>query len=195
VSLQVLSARVDLLPPAYLSELKRLQDAVAPFPESLAREILARELPAGVFSALSPAPVASASLGQVYRGVLAADGRAVAVKVQRPGLAPSIALDLLLLRTGAPLLQKARGLNTNLTALVDEWGARFVDELDYTKEAAAGAAFRAAMDARGLRGSVTAAEVLFPLTTRRVLTTAWVEAPEEAKRMVVRKNTHIPTHN
>jgi predicted unusual protein kinase regulating ubiquinone biosynthesis (AarF/ABC1/UbiB family) len=111
--------------------------------------------------------VASASLGQVYRGVLAADGRAVAVKVQRPGLAPSIALDLLLLRIGAPLLQKARGLNTDLTALVDEWGARFVDELDYTKEAAAGSAFREAMEARGLRGSVTAAEVLMPLTTRR----------------------------
>ncbi len=159
----------------------------------MARAILEAELPPGVFASLSPAPVASASLGQVYRGVLSADGRQVAVKVQRPGLGPAIALDLLLLRLGAPILQRYRNLNTDLVSLVDEWGERFVDELDYTKEAAAGAAFREAMDARGLRGSVTAAEVVFPLTTRRVLTTAWVEgsrldaaalAPAEARRMV-----------
>ena len=189
----MLSARVDLLPAAYLAELKRLQDAVSPFPEAEARAILAADLPRDTFSTLSAAPVASASLGQVYRGTLASDGRAVAVKVQRPGVARGIAIDLLLLRFGAPLLQRQRRLNTDLVALVDEWGERFVAELDYTQEAAAGTAFRAAMETRGLRGAVTAAEVLAPLTTRRVLTTAWVDGtrldaaglpPGEARRCV-----------
>lgn len=170
---QVLSSRVDLLSPTYVTELRKLQDSVAPFPEPVARAIMAQDLPPGMFLSLSPFPVASASLGQVYKGVLAADGRAVAVKVQRPGLAAAIALDLLLLRLAAPPYMASKKLNTDLVALVDEWGSRFVDELDYRKEAAAGEAFRAAMAARPLH--VTAAATIPAGTTRRVLTTAWVE--------------------
>lgn len=93
----------------------------------------------------------------------------------RPGVAPGIALDLLLLRAAAPLVQRARGLNTDLVALVDEWGGRFVDELDYCKEAAAGEAFLEAVRSRGLGGTITAAEPVRALCTRRVLTTAWVD--------------------
>ena len=173
---QVLSARVDLLPAAYLSELRLLQDAVPPFPEKQARAILAADLAGGdgAFLSLSELPLASASLGQVYRGVTR-DGRSVAVKVQRPRVARGIARDLLLLRWAAPLVQSARGLNTDLVGLIDEWGVRFVDELDYRKEAASGSAFRAAMAARGLGDTVTAAEVLPSLSSRRVLTTQWIE--------------------
>jgi predicted unusual protein kinase regulating ubiquinone biosynthesis (AarF/ABC1/UbiB family) len=52
---------------------------------------------AEVFAELSPDPVAAASLGQVYKGRLKT-GEAVAVKVQRPGLAKRITLDLFILR-------------------------------------------------------------------------------------------------
>lgn len=58
--------------------------------------------------------------------------------------------------------------------LVDEWGKRFVDELDYTKEAEAGTRFSEAMQKRGL-DRVTAAAVVPELTTRCVLTTEWVD--------------------
>lgn len=51
-----------------------------------------------VFSELTPEPVASASLGQVYKGRLIATGQQVAVKVQRPRIGESIAMDMLLLR-------------------------------------------------------------------------------------------------
>ena len=189
---QVLSARVDLLPTAYLDELRRLQDSVAPFAEAVSRAIIAAELPAGSFASISSAPVASASLGQVYKAMLA-DGTQVAVKVQRPDVAESIALDLLLLRLIAPRFQAWRKLNTDLVGLVDEWGARFVAELDYTQEAAQGTAFIAAMRSRGLADSITSAPVVVPLTSRRVLTTTWVDGTriddpsldsEEAKRMV-----------
>lgn len=67
-----------------------------------------------------------------------------------------------------------RSLNSDLVGLVDEWGKRFVDELDYTKEAASGSQFSEAMRKRGL-DRVMAAEVVSELTTRRVLTTEWVE--------------------
>ncbi len=51
-----------------------------------------------VYSELSAEPVNAASLGQVYRGRLRATGEEVAVKVQRPAIADSIAMDMLLLR-------------------------------------------------------------------------------------------------
>lgn len=105
---QVLSARVDLLPDTYIRVLKTLQDKVPPFPEPIAKEILARELPRGAFRQVSPQPVSSASLGQVYRATLAADGREVAVKVQRPDVAEAIALDLLILRVVAAVVKKAK---------------------------------------------------------------------------------------
>lgn len=53
---------------------------------------------AAVCLAPAPVPLAAASLGQVYRGVLRSSGEAVAVKVQRPGVAASIALDVYILR-------------------------------------------------------------------------------------------------
>ena len=51
-----------------------------------------------MFSELTPEPVASASLGQVYRGRLISTGQEVAVKVQRPRIGEFIAMDMLLLR-------------------------------------------------------------------------------------------------
>ena len=79
----------------------------------------------------------SASLGQVYVGHVMQDDEKikVAVKVQRPGVAETIALDLHLLRIGAGPLKALFQANTDLVGLVDTWGVRFVDELDYVREA------------------------------------------------------------
>ena len=54
------------------------------------------------FAELSPRPLASASIGQVYKGTLT-DGRVVAVKVQRPSVLREISLDLFILRAITPL--------------------------------------------------------------------------------------------
>ena len=95
---QALSIRTDLVPEAYALELRQLQDAVPPFDSIEAREVLKRELGVNdlsqVFADLSPEPVASASIGQVYRGTLAENGKDVAVKVQRPGILAEIALGM-----------------------------------------------------------------------------------------------------
>eukprot|EP00216_Chloropicon_sp_CCMP2111_P005639 CAMPEP_0198234688 /NCGR_PEP_ID=MMETSP1446-20131203/642_1 /TAXON_ID=1461542 ORGANISM="Unidentified sp, Strain CCMP2111" /NCGR_SAMPLE_ID=MMETSP1446 /ASSEMBLY_ACC=CAM_ASM_001112 /LENGTH=857 /DNA_ID=CAMNT_0043915509 /DNA_START=15 /DNA_END=2588 /DNA_ORIENTATION=- len=175
---QALSIRVDLLPEVYLKELRTLQDRVPPFSNEDALMILNREFNSkggvdAVFSYLSDEPVASASLGQVYKGKLRDSGKEVAVKVQRPNILPEIALDLYILRKIAPIFQRFKNLNSDLVALVDEWGSRFVAELDYIREAENGHQFIKAMEARKIT-SVTSAEPVFELCTQKVLTTNWV---------------------
>jgi len=185
---QAVSIRVDLLPAAYLRELRELQDNVPPFPSDQARGILERELAGsggvdGVFESLSAEPVAAATLGQVYRGRLRADapglggyagGREVAVKVQRPDMLEAISLDLMILRSFAPLLRRSLGLNSDVAGLVDEWGRGFVAELDYRTEGVRAVEFAEAMRRRNI-DTVTSAEPALGLSTGQVLVSEWME--------------------
>jgi predicted unusual protein kinase regulating ubiquinone biosynthesis (AarF/ABC1/UbiB family) len=174
---QALSARTDLLPAKYAKGLTGLQDAVPPFSAELGRKVIEQELNINIdeiFSSLSLEPVASASIGQVYRGTLRESGEEVAVKVQRPSVLSNVALDLYMLRTFAPLYQKQKEINTDLVGLVDAWGEGFVNELDYRAEAKATTSFSKAMKERGL-GSVFAPEVVEELSSIHVLTTKWVD--------------------
>ena len=96
---QVLSTRADLLPPPYLEALSRLQDDVEPVPLGDVQTTIEEELKVRLskaFLAFDPQPLASASLGQVHRATLR-DGRAVAVKVQRPGIMDQALADLTVL--------------------------------------------------------------------------------------------------
>ena len=177
---QVLSSRADLLPAEYIEELRVLQDKVPPFDDDLARRILERELgPAASRLSLSSTPIASASLGQVYKGTWRNDSgelEEVAVKVQRPGALVAISLDVGIIRVFAEPWRRWNNLNSDLEGLVDEWGRRFIAELDYEAEATNGEKFAAAMAARSdLGGVVTAAPVFRQASTRRVLTTGWID--------------------
>ncbi len=177
---QVLSSRADLLPAEYIEELRVLQDKVPPFDDDLARRILERELgPAASRLSLSSTPIASASLGQVYKGTWRNDSgelEEVAVKVQRPGALVAISLDVGIIRVFAEPWRRWNNLNSDLEGLVDEWGRRFIAELDYEAEATNGENFAAAMAARSdLGGVVSAAPVFRQASTRRVLTTGWID--------------------
>ncbi|KAL7570674.1 hypothetical protein ACA910_014947 [Epithemia clementina (nom. ined.)] len=184
---QALSIRTDLIPEPYALELRSLQDAVPPFDSVTARAVLKEELGVSdlstIFSSLSSEPVASASIGQVYKGTLAKTGQEVAVKVQRPGILSEIALDLHVLRTLTPwqtrLQNAVNGVATTqkdldlAVALVDEWGRGFVAETDYRLEAQNTRDFQAAMESRELK-AVCAPTVVTDLVTDRVLVTEWV---------------------
>ena len=179
---QVLSSRQDLLPPPYVQELQSLQDSVPPFDDAVARRMIARELgmaAAGRIEYLKASPVASASLGQVYECMDTYSGKKVAVKVQRPGALCAVSLDVAIIRLIGPILYKINDKDGNLDAeaLVDEWGSRFVDELDYRMEATNAAEFQSAMNGRKdtLGQSVFAPEVLPDMSARRILTAQWVE--------------------
>lgn len=194
---QALSIRTDLIPEAYALELRKLQDAVPPFSDLQAREVMRRAFGVDDLSEifeddLTEKSIASASIGQVYRGTLkpgdyecgGAPVRQVAVKVQRPGVLADICIDLYLLRLLAPLQTRiANAVNKIPTepedieialALVDEWGRGFVNEVDYYAEAKNTMEFSEAMRRRGL-GAVVSPRVVKELSTGNVLVTEWIE--------------------
>lgn len=136
---QVLSTRVDLLPPAWLEALARLQDNVEPFPVADAQRIVEEELGARLskaFTTFEERPIAAASLGQVHRATLR-DGRLVAVKVQRPGVRDIVEADLETLDEIAQFLtaHTDAGRRYDLSGMVNEFRASIILELDYVQEA------------------------------------------------------------
>ncbi len=169
---QILSTRPDLLPPGYIAALGRLQDAVAPEPLAAIRKVLAAELPADAFATFDPNPVASASVAQVHRATLA-DGRVVAVKVQRPGVASRIAGDVAILRFGARLLHLVPSFRPlMLPSAIADFGTALEGQLDFRAEAANNRRF--AENFRDLP-QVTVPDLIPPLCTGRVLTMAFIE--------------------
>ena len=136
---QLLSTRADLLPPAYIAALSRLQDDVEPFGFDEVERIVETELGARIsraFQIFENVPLASASLGQVHKAVLR-NGRAVAVKVQRPGIRERVLDDLDALREIAEFADAhtALGRRYGFGALLEEFRKSMLRELDYQQEA------------------------------------------------------------
>jgi ubiquinone biosynthesis protein len=151
---QVLSTRRDLLPRDIADELAKLQDDVPPFPGPLALALVERAFgrPIGdLFASFDEQPVASASIAQVHFATLK-DGRAVAVKVLRPGMLALIEKDLALLRLGARWVERlsadARRLKPR--EVVAEFDMYLHDELDLVREAANAAQLRRNMQGLNL---------------------------------------------
>jgi predicted unusual protein kinase regulating ubiquinone biosynthesis (AarF/ABC1/UbiB family) len=126
----------DGLSPAVRRTLSRLQDSVPPMSPELAAQVIEEELgapPDRVFARWDPQPIAAASIGQVHRAVTL-DGRPVAVKVQYPGIAETMAADL---RNVALLRRMLRitAPSQDVDALITELRDRVLEELDYRREA------------------------------------------------------------
>ena len=136
---QVLSSRVDLLPERYIKALSRLQDKVKPFPYSEVEQTITDELGVRIskaFHSFDPEPLAAASLGQVHAATLR-DGRAVVVKVQRPGIRKQIAEDLEVLEELATFLERHSrvGKRYQFLRVLEEFRHSLLQELDYQREA------------------------------------------------------------
>jgi predicted unusual protein kinase regulating ubiquinone biosynthesis (AarF/ABC1/UbiB family) len=135
---QVLANRPDIVREDYMNELCILQDDVPSFPDEVAFAIIQEQLGSPLeelFSSISEKPVAAASLGQVYKAVLRETGEEVAVKVQRPGVEPVILRDLFIFRALGSLFNTVsrQRLGCNAELVVDEFGEKLLEELDYTQ--------------------------------------------------------------
>jgi predicted unusual protein kinase regulating ubiquinone biosynthesis (AarF/ABC1/UbiB family) len=173
---QALSTRPDLLPLSYIQVLSALQDQLPAFPNEIAFDCIEREMgwkPETLFDQFDPAPFAAASLGQVYHAVTHG-GEEVAVKVQRPDLVQVISLDLALVRRLAAIVERFPRLSRGQQwiSIVDEFGAKLFEELDYVHEAHLTERFRTNVaDVPG----VYAPRVYWDYSSRRVLTTEYIE--------------------
>jgi ubiquinone biosynthesis protein len=137
---QVLSTRRDLLAPDIAAELALLQDRVPPFDSTLAVAEIEKGLGKkieDVFTSFDREPIASASIAQVHFAVLK-DGKEVAVKVVRPGMAAIIDRDIELLRTFGAMVVKVSADARRLRPLevINEFDIYLHDELDLVREAA-----------------------------------------------------------
>ena len=173
---QALSTRPDLVRRDWLDELTRLQDDLPAFPHALALERIEQELGAPaheLFAEFPDAPIAAASLGQVYKARL--EGNAwVAVKVQRPNLTFILRRDLVLIRLlgvlTAPLLPLNLGFG--LGGIIDEFGRSLFEEIDYVQEADNAERFASLF---ADNDTVYVPRVERMLSSTRVLTTTWID--------------------
>jgi predicted unusual protein kinase regulating ubiquinone biosynthesis (AarF/ABC1/UbiB family) len=171
---QLVASTQGILPERYEGygvELRACLDRVSPLPfpaiERVVREELGRPL-ASVFSEIDKTPLASASIAQVHAARLR-DGAEVVLKVQRPGIAASIAADVKILRVLArALASTARGAMANPVAIVDDFGRTLEEELDFVREAASMEEFRRIL-AEHDQSEVVAPRVVSALTSRRLL--------------------------
>lgn len=146
---QVLSTRPDLLPAPFILELEHLQDDVGPIPYEEIEACIEEELGARIsklFASFDSEPLASASLGQVHAAELR-DGRAVVVKVQRPGIRPQLAEDIEFFRELAGFLTSHTGAGerVDMLGVVQQLERALSDELDYRVEARNVMTFRRAL--------------------------------------------------
>jgi len=136
---QLLSTRADWLPEPYVAALSRLQDDVEPFSFGDVERIVQEELGVRIskaFLEFESEPLAAASLGQVHRARLR-DGRAVAVKVQRPDIEEQIREDLDVFAEIAGILDRHSSLGEtfDLSKMIEEFRKTLLSELDYRQEA------------------------------------------------------------
>jgi ubiquinone biosynthesis protein len=135
---QAASTRTDLLPPDYLDELAKLQDAAPPVPPQAAWAVIQAELGGATktaFQSFGLEPLAAASIGQAHPATLQ-DGTDVVVKVRRPGALEQIELDLEILQDCAEHASRRweAAARFDLVGLAEEFARLLRAELDYRQE-------------------------------------------------------------
>jgi len=135
---QILSTRPDLVPAEFMQEFEKLRDRVPPVPTEAIVAIIEEELcckAQEIFREFDPVPLAAASIGQVHAATLA-DGTRVAVKVRKPGVSETVAVDLAILadlgRRAAR--QELVSERYDIEALISDFSWTLRSELDYVRE-------------------------------------------------------------
>ena len=180
---QSLSTRPDLIRKDWLEELTNLQDNLPPCSHEEALTILEEELGGKtdqLFNNFPDKPIASASLGQVYK-VKLEDKYWVAVKIQRPNLEFIIRRDLVIIRflglLSGPLLPL--NLGVGLGEIIDEFGSKLFEEIDYEIEAKNAERF-AELFKDNPKITIPKVERFF--SSRKVITTSWINGTKLKSR-------------
>ena len=191
---QALSTRPDLVKQDWLTELTNLQDNLPPFDHKIALKIVEKELgsPANIlFDEFPNKPIASASLGQVYKAKISKNN-CVAVKVQRPNLEFIIKRDIVILKLLANFLAPFLPLNigVGIGEIIDEFGRALFEEINYEKEAKNAQKF-----ARLFKNNpqVIIPKVEKSFSSKKVITTSWIEGVKLKDRREIEQNNLIPS--
>lgn len=177
---QLLSTRPDLLPSSYIEELSTLQSSVPPVAwtdiEIVLRQQLRQPLE-DTFAYVNPRAVAAGSIAQTHQAKLA-DGREVALKVQRPGIEAIVEQDITLIKLLAELVDRTDfGQTYDFKGLAEEFTKALRDELDFTLEASYTDELRRNMSASRWFDpeQLVIPEVYWDLTTRNLLVLEWLD--------------------
>ena len=173
---QALSTRPDLVRSDWLEELTNLQDNLPPFEHQRALATIQEELgaPASqIFEEFPEEPIASASLGQVYKARLQGDYW-VAVKIQRPSLPFILRRDLVIIKILSIITSPILPLNLgfSLSEIIDEFGRTLFEEIDYELEADNAEKFS---DLFRDNPAIYVPRVERLVSSQKVITTSWVE--------------------
>ncbi|KAL0920118.1 hypothetical protein M5K25_009229 [Dendrobium thyrsiflorum] len=164
------------------------RDALPTFPDAEAFACIERELGLpldSIYSALSPSPIAAASLGQVYKAQLRLSGELVAVKVQRPGIEEAIGLDFYLLRGLGFLINKyVDFITSDVVALIDEFARRVYQELNYVQEGKNARRFKKLY---ADKADVLVPDIFWDYTSAKVLTMEWVDGVKLNQQEAIEK--------
>ncbi|AFY39509.1 ABC-1 domain-containing protein [[Leptolyngbya] sp. PCC 7376] len=177
---QLLSTRPDLLPPKYIETLTDLQAKVPTVPWFEIEQTISQELGkplSEVFQEINPNPVAAGSIAQIHRAVLR-NGKAVALKVQRPGIDQIVSQDTVLITGIAELAALTEiGQDYDVVALAKDFTKAVNAELDFRTEAGYTDQLR-----RNLSKSrwfdqqqLAIPEINWDLTTRKLLVMEWLD--------------------
>ncbi|KRN28951.1 ubiquinone biosynthesis protein UbiB [Lactobacillus selangorensis] len=134
---QILSTRTDLITPAYVAELSKLQDNVPADSFQTVKQTIETQTGQPLeenYRYFSERPFASASMGQVHHAILK-DGQGVVVKVQHPGIQEEITTDLALFDKAVKLLRYVPEANIiNPEQIINELKRSLLSELDTRNE-------------------------------------------------------------
>ena len=191
---QALSTRPDLVRRDWLEELTNLQDNLPPFEHIKALKIIEKELGAPakqIFEEFPDAPIASASLGQVYKARLQGNYW-VAVKIQRPNLSFILRRDLVIIKTLCVFISPILPLNLGfkLGDIIDEFGRTLFEEIDYELEAKNAEKFSNLFREDP---TITVPKVENLVSSRKVITTSWVQGIKLKNRNDLVRQSIDPT--
>ncbi len=177
---QLLSTRPDLLPAEYIEELSTLQDDVPPVPWSEIEVVIRQQLERPLeetFAKINFQAVAAGSIAQTHRATLA-DGREVALKVQRPGIDVTVAQDIALIQGVADLVARTEfGQNYEIKSIAEEFTKALEAELDFTREAGFADQLRHNLSSSRWFDpkQLVVAEIYWDLTTEKLLVMEWLD--------------------